>query len=977
MSRRSRLGPGLVARGAARPLIPLVAMLALAVGGTAAQGAGLSGAPAQPEPTGKSPSTLRSAADASLEAYLEQHGLKALLAEHLGGRINEVSGDERERITQKLSGLYVELISSAATPEQRSAWEARARELIKRGGDAQTVQLRLDLSRSLYAAAEDAAERWRLRLIEPAERDAAERDLRTLKLDFDQLAADLNRRVEAMERGAMSRDQDLAEVRRQRAVANYYAGWTGYYLAFISGDHAPASESLKALGWVLGRVGGAPATIDKLPLPRLKNEDVCRAAIAAALCHSLAGNDAEALRWLDKLAQSNDVPASIKPLLFTRRMQVLAQARRLDDLEAEVRAFRRPAPPGAPSAGEPQQRLDTLAARLLAVLAFEAGEQGGAAAQRLGQVAYEDLMAGGQLAHVLDLSTRYGTEPLGQRGFIAHYVRGATAYARARQAHEAEASASTGPKVSADDPATDPATINRYREAASMLGDAGKQDDVGKYNADLMRAMMLRGRALYYAGDLEPASEAFAQAAAQAQALGPGSASDAQEALWLAVVSMDALIGKDPAARGTARMDRLDELSTLFVRLYPQSPRAAQLLINQRTGSRVKDEEAVKTLLSVAKDAPIYEASRRAAARVLYRLYRGAPGDERSFAAARFVAVAEEVLGADRRAAAAAKDADAKEAGTRVVTTARQLLDALLSSGSPDVQRAQAVLEVVESVAALNALDLSPFAEELQFRRFQVLLARGDIAGAERLADQMAGAGAPIAGESGGPGAPAPRPQSRFAASAQRALYLRAVTQRKSLIASTGATDEAREAAARDVLKYGVRVVEQFGSSVEALRDSAAAGVYAEVADAAGYLAEERGDSAARDLAIRLDRLALAATPGQVGPLRRLGVLSEQAGDLALAEECWRTLASGLTEGSPDWFGARFNLIRLIMRHDEAQARTLMQQLATLYPDLGPAPWNSRLRSLAESLGTGAGTPGTTPGNVPAAAPASAPGGAP
>lgn len=918
---------------------------------------------AQPEAPSRAAKAAVQAADATVEAYLERHGLKPLLAEQLALRLPESAGDERSRIADRLGTLYVELIGAARTAEERASWQARARDLIKRVPEAETYELRLDLARTVYAKAEEAAEQWRLRRADAAAKSAAEGDLRALNKEFAMIAADLNRRVDQLDRGnAANREQDLAEARRLRAIAQYYAGWSGYYLAFLTNDVGLAAECLRNFGWVLGRTGGQPAAVDRLPRANLKHEDVCRAVIGAAMCSSLAGSDAEALRWLRVLDESLDVPEKIKSQLVMRRIVVLAQAKKWSDLEAEVARHRQITRTG-PTAGEPGRRLDPTAARLLAVLAFESGPTGGAEATRLGQVGFEDLIAAGQIAHVLDLATIYGTMPLGEKGFIAHYVRGAAAYKRAAGAHEA-----AGQPL--DKPTTDAAAVNLYREAASLLDEAARQDDVQGYPTDLLKAGLLRGRALFYAGDYEAAADAFAQASASAQSV--NQPDDAHEGLWLAIVALDTALRADPALRGSSLAERLDELATLFQRLYPGTERAATLLINQRGGSKVRDEEAVKTLLAVAKTSSIYEASRRQAARILYRLYRGASGEDRSFQAARFATVGEEVLATERRDAVSAKAEDAQAASTRAITTARQLLDVMLSGNSPDLGRAQAVLDVIAAIAAYNKVDLKPYEEELDFRRFQMLVAKGDIAAAEAVAERLGGAHS-------APGGTLEKPErvSRWALSAQRALYMRDIALLKSLDNAGNAGQAAPDATAetrlievaRSAVRHGEVVRSQFAETPDALADGGVAALYNDLAYAASIVGEKAGDRSMLELAVRLDRILLAAQPRQIAPLRRLARLSESVGDVRLALACWRELASGWAEGSADWFGARYHVLRLLAESEPVEARTQLAQHAVLYPTYGPPPWGLLLRQLHERLG---GAPALQP-----AAPTGTVGGAP
>ncbi len=917
--------------------------------------------PEVPEPSKVklSRSAALAPADAAVESYLQQRGLKSLLAEQLSQRLADGAGDERGRVVEKLGRLYIDLIAASRTTEERLAWEERAKDLVKRAPESQTYELRLDLAKAIYAQAEEVAERYRLRLLDDSARLQAEKDLRGLKLQFEAIAADLGKRVESLDRaGNPGRDEELADARRVRSTASYYAGWSGYYLALVTGDAAPAAESLRWFGTLLGRTGNLPASADKLPKGLLKYEHIARAAIGCALCNSLIGSDAEALRWLDVIEADGEASASIKSQLLSRRIVVLGAAKRWDELARLVKQYRKPPsdsaranPPGG-VVPQPERRLEVSDARLLSVLALDAGKgTENATLRELGRVGLEDLIAKGQIAHVLDMASRFGVALLGDEGFIAQYVRGVRTYDDATAAQKAKGE-------NLEEPSADPAIINAYRDAARVLALADTQSDTAAYPIDAVKCQELRARALFHAGDLAESSEIFAKASSMALAW--KQMAQAQESLWFAIVALDKGLRVDEKAGRLApsAQDRLDELTALFLREFPGTPRAAQLLISQTGRSTVKDEEAVKTLLAVARDQPIYEASRRQAARILYRLYRAAGTSDRPFHAARFGNVAEELLAIDRRLASQSDEAAAKEATARVITTARQLLDTVLSVPGPDVQRAQSVLSVLESVATFNATDLSAYRDELTFRRFQIAMAMNEPAAAEAIAEELSKAPSAAPAQSG-----APQRSSRFALSAQRILYLRALDALRAA-ESTSISDPARAAvAARSVVTSGQRVIRQYPGEDQALSDPAVVSVYGEVSRAAVIVFDVDRDEAMRALALKLDRAVLAAAPGQIEPLRRLAKLSEAGGDTNTAMECWRTLSLGLPENTPDWFAARFNFVRLLAEIDAVTARRILDQHLILYARYGPEPWGMRLKALHDKLGGPSPAPGAAPAN--------------
>lgn len=917
-------------------------------------------------------------ADEAVEAYLQQHGLRTLLADQLAARLAATDLERRGPLAERLGTLYVELLERTQAPEEREAWLEKARELLRRVPEAQALGLRVDIAKAGYARAEQLAERERLRLAGGEEKAEAERLLRSLKQQFESVATDLARKVDGLERLESSgrankaEEEQLAEARRLRSVAQYYAGWAGYYLASVTGAAAPADDALRAFGWLTGTPAGQPASLERLPRANLKYEHIARAAVGCALCMSLKGDDVEAARWLEAVESSPETPPAVKGVLLPRRIAVYASARRWADVERIVRAAREAprvtAGTAAAGAGGGARPLEPDTARLLAVVALEADRKAaGAMLESLAQVALGDLIAQGQIANVLDLARRYGTAPLGESGFIVNYVRGVQAY---EQAAASQKAAGDDPEA----PAKDPRAAEEFRAAATLLGAAVEEPDGARFVPERVKATILQGRALYHASRFVEAGEVFARGATLAAT--SRLPKDAEESLWLGIVALDR--GAKEPGQAMARA-RLEELSALYLRSYPTTPRAATLILNRADQAGLGDEEAVRILMGVPKDAPVHLAARRQAARVLYRMFRGAGPDDRPFAASRFVAVAEEVLEADRALAVGQDARAAKEAVERVLVGARQLLDALLGVPAPDLGRAQAVLDLVQTVAVYNRLDLAKYAEELAFRRFQITLARGDVAGAERLAEELLAAGAApgapasAAGEAEAP-AEGRRGGGRFAQAALRTLYARAAERFRVAEAAGEKAPESEErkeatvAAARDVLRLGGRVIDGIPRTAEALKDPGAQSLYNTVADAGEVLWLMAGDAAARDGARELDRLLLMVAPASREPLARTAVLAEGAGDLATALAAWGTLSAGLEAGTPGWHRARYEFIRLTALTDPAQAAALLAQHAVLYPGMGPEPWAGKFKELRGRLPA---TPTPAPA-TPAPAPAPA-----
>jgi hypothetical protein len=570
------------------------------------------------------------------------------------------------------------------------------------------------------------------------------------------------------------------------------------------------------------------------------------------------------------------------------------------------------------------------AARLLAVVTLEADKsKSQGVIEGLSTIALADLVSRGEIAQVLDLVELYGTAPIGESGFIVRYVRGLQQYDRARAAHKGVASerptsvsgrravpaSDQAAGVENDEPSASPETVRLYQQAAVLLDAAVHETDAASFKAERARAAMLVGLSRYYAGELGVAADRFSEAAKLA-----ASPEQAGEASWLAVIALDKAVEK-----GDQTLEkRREEAATLYLQTYPDSDRAARLLLRRAMGGLLQNEEALRVLLRVGKDSPLYPSARQHASRLLYAQYRSARGEERDFAAMRFVGVAEEALAMDRAAAMGTGGKDAADAAQRVIVRTRQILDALLNGQSPDFARAQAAMDILTGVAAYNNIDLSQYKQELVFRRFQIALAKDDSGAAAALIEQLRKEG------------------GQFALSADQLMYRRALT-RKQRAQYDSETQKA-------IVLYGMRLIDRMKGQADAMKDPVLLAIHDTVAQAAADLASEK-DVAMRDLSIRLDKAVLIAQPHSAPTLRRLASTSEAAGDQATALECWRVLLSGLQPPTPEWYEARYQSLRLLFLVDAPRAREAMKQHVLLYPDYGPEPWGKKLKELDQTMG--------------------------
>lgn len=847
---------------------------------------------------------------APLEQYLTDRGLDDLLAEHLVEALATQSGDERANTAKRLGQLYVRLLDRSQTEEDRKYWSERASNLLRLVPEADSTELRINLSKTAYMRAEAIAERTRLRMASPEETAQAERVLRDTASTFLEIAQAAHLEAQRLERRLSERldedaeqrvTQSLAGARQSRSLGFYYAGWSEYYLGLLTGDTSRAGRALRHFGWLLSARDGEEASFDKLQPGLLRYEHVARSAIGAALACSLQGRSVEAVAWLDAIERSTDITEVIRSQLVERRMYVLAKAGMWADLELIVRRMR--------ASGKP---LEPILARQLVVTCMDAleGPEGSGRSRelirRLSETGLAELVAQGEVSHILELVRAYGTASIGETGFVVLYVKGLLALDIANNARDAAGE-------SADDPVESPAIASMYRNAAHQLLASVDEPDAVRNPDERIRALTSAGSAYYYSGDPVLCADVLERAISEAR-----TPELAESAHWLAVVALD-----DAVESGQESLKpRRNQLVQLYLGQYAGTDRAARLLMRPSSDGLLPDSEAMEILLTIQPTSPNFLAARRQASMLLYRMYRKASVNDRDSLGNQFLDIASQLV---RHELAELRSGDvevAKRASASVVLVARQIADVALGLRTPDIERAVFALDTLDRVANYAALELKDIEPEIAFRRLQIASAQNDLAAIDRWYGTISST------------------RNSFFTAAQRLLYRDAVARW---------LDDPRDTdSARNIVRFGTEVLEEMGSSDEESR--AKLGVLETVSQAASTLWALKSDRDMLRAAIGYNNQLIESGAGTAGVYRRQARLHEQDGETDEALDAWRHLVAGLEQGTEDWYEARYESIRLLLNKDPESARTTMRQHVTLYPKLGPTPWDQRFRELAKRM---------------------------
>ncbi|MEO1511875.1 MAG: hypothetical protein AAFU70_07375, partial [Planctomycetota bacterium] len=190
-----------------------------------------------------------------VERYLIHAGLPDVLGAHLRARLDATTPTERRAAAERLAAHYAERLAIERDPDKAALISDAAFALLRDVPEINLPSLRIQLARARYADAERAAERWRLRLIDEDERDAAAAlldeiggELAATFNGLDRRARTLERRLAGSTRDAENDRAELRELVRQRSLSAYYGGWSHYYVALLSGNRASAGEALRLFG---------------------------------------------------------------------------------------------------------------------------------------------------------------------------------------------------------------------------------------------------------------------------------------------------------------------------------------------------------------------------------------------------------------------------------------------------------------------------------------------------------------------------------------------------------------------------------------------------------------------------------------------------------------------------------------------------------------------------------------------------------
>src|SRR5437762_3689664 len=288
---------------------------------------------------------LRGDDDQTLDQFLSRLGLAQLRLTHMERMLaRETGADKRAALARSLADAYAEeLVATADEPERFAKLKDRAEKLLAAFPDARTPAATVALLQADYQRAETLMIGWLEDRSDKKSLDEAANILNRIQPELTarqaELAAAADRAADAIDsiRSEYPRLAAEQQLKRQRAVAaraDYFAGWSAYYLgvaqqnsATAQKDFAAAKQHFSRLLEVSDEKDYAPIEADGLGLDSIWRS---RAVIGLGLAELGQKRMAAAARVFGWLAHAS-VPPAIRDQAAYWRLQGMLNAGLLHD----------------------------------------------------------------------------------------------------------------------------------------------------------------------------------------------------------------------------------------------------------------------------------------------------------------------------------------------------------------------------------------------------------------------------------------------------------------------------------------------------------------------------------------------------------------------------------------------------------------------------------------------------------------------
>lgn len=816
--------------------------------------------------------------DQALDTYLESLGLSDLRLLHLEQVLTR--DPKNEAAARTLADLYAGRLLVASDPAETASLENRIDALLEQHPSANTPSLRVMRLQGDFNRAEALASSWIDNPSDARDEEKARTLLERITPPLDSLQTTLFSALDA-ERKAIDemsesplrskREQALEQLAEVAGRALYFDAWSNAYLGMMSEPGQTRSNHLSRARQGFLKLLGVESDTD-VSAELLASSGMARAALGLALSDALSDSDPAATHLFDQLRDPQTSPDVRDLADFWQAWTFLqrSQFNRLLDLASRLG----PDLANPPSAGR---------AALCSLLVRSAYGPNAPQSPSLKPQADSALAALVQMRlydRLKQLLDRYHIDTHARNSIVFRWVEAQSLYDQARASKDSE----------------------KFAQSASAFKTALNAPDASEFPALQASSRLLLAWSLYERGDLAPAAESFAQAAAQLKNQKDPAAADA---LWMHAVALEKLAAKDPARASEAASAFQNFAST-----YPDHPNTPLVDLEIR---KLKGEPM--TLEALSRLQP---SDPNFAALCLSALQHHETAYLREKAAGRSggseAANLRKLLDLFRALPDSAQTPDG--------TLAAALAEATLAADS-DPAQARSILDQAQPASA-SLSDSDPRVSAYHRARLRLAQQQNDSQSiaAEALWFQQHASDAPNSSDQG-------------------LLITLAQAADSALKQADASNRPARLQAARDAY---ARLVSALGTSPDTLAQNRNALVA--LARLAAY---EQQLGHPEQAAAHYD-LILKSHPRDASYLRQAARAHEQARHFDRALSCWDTLVAGLPNASDPWFEAKYHQISTLSKLNPAQARKSFSQFSVLYPKLGTGRWPSLFRQLDQTL---------------------------
>ena len=793
-----------------------------------------------------------------LPAWLRRMECYELLALHLEEQVQVGTTREKEVAAKSLADLYASMLSNA-NDEKREQLLAKAKQLLTRLPALATTDLRLQLMRGSYLAAELILEQYRFRIVDSKTHAEAITQLR----DVNKELAEIRPKLMNVLRSSGHSLSDLKS--RNAGLSTTLLAWSTYYLARHDKDSAAAQVAAKLFAEILQAQN---ASLQEVSTDLRIYDYGARALLGIALCKEISNDPAGPEPWLEQL-EVDGVWPDVKRQIPLWRLHIMIDANRwhsvitlLNDEYSETPI--------------PDYWLLLIASRSLEVPLKENAPLAAA-------IAIEQLVKLGRLSMVSGLVNTHGKKVLENTNFVAKYILADLKFQKLKEKWIEVNPSENGEKK--DD----------FAKVAQALREAIEAEDAKKFNHALSTCRFLLAHALFQAGQFAEAAIVFSEISGGNQI---------EEAMWMTIVSLDQL-----KSRNFEQEEHRDLSIERYITLFPNASRTNTLKLH-RSFDEITGEQSIDELLSIARHDPIYNEARMRVEDLLYSQWRVAEKLELSEAGTKYLEIAVPALEVELEII---PNNDAA-----ILSRSRRILEVALHHAMVRTSAAENIFDIVDEISITSP----SIVEELIYRKIQYQLIQGNITQGVSLALSLLD-------------------NSPFSSWNKHAaiLLLNSIRSSPSHIKNTLRSE---------YFRIGSTYIGSLQE--EALKQTGQFSVATDIVNIGHEIWKTDADEQTGSIALLLARrLNLVHKQNRV-LLRLCALLEEGKGDREVAISHWRTLSSGISKGTPDWFEARYKLVSLLHDLDPIAAQNLFAQHHALYPTYGPPPFDKLFQELEHTI---------------------------